>query len=411
MLLPVNPDRKFKIKMEMERRTAVRLYRCMIICMALLGCTRAIAQIPDSTTQVSLITVGPGDDLYSSFGHSLFWFSDPAKGIDASYNYGSFSFHTENFYIKFLRGTLPYKIDKGPLDAQVYYWQHENRSVAQQVLNLSVAQKQKLYALLEENYLPENREYRYRFFYDNCATRLQDMLLAACGDSISYQGYTHETRTFREWIDKYAHRQKPWADFGMDLAIGKTADKTATPMQATFLPDNLHDAFADARVTIGGKPEPLVAADRAIYTATPRPATGFLTPMVFFWLLALLTGLFTLWQLRGHKINFTFDKILFTVCALAGTVLLLLWFGTDHEDTVLNWDILWASPLLFIIAAGLSRVKKKPWVSVLLIVYALLLLAGTINLDKHNQVIIPVLLVLIIRLYYINTSLAKIPES
>ena len=383
----------------------------MIICTALLGWHRAAAQLPDSTTQVSLITVGPGDDLYSSFGHSLFWFSDPAKGLDASYNYGSFTFQTENFYIKFLRGTLPYKIDKAPLDAQVYYWQHENRSVVQQVLNLSVAQKQKLYALLEENYRPENREYRYRFFYDNCATRLQDMLLAACGDSIIYEGYTHETRTFREWIDKYAHRQKPWADFGMDLAIGKTADKTATPMQATFLPDNLHDAFADARVIAGGKPGPLVAADRVIYSATPRLTPGFLTPMLFFWVLALLTGLFTLWQLRSHRINFVFDKILFTACALAGTVLLLLWFGTDHEDTVLNWDILWASPILFIIAAGLSRKKKKPWVSVLLIVYALLLLAGTINLDKHNQVLIPVLLVLIMRLYYINTSLAKIPES
>ncbi len=409
MLSPVNPGRKIKLKM--ESRKALRLYRYMIICMALSGCTRAIAQIPDSTTQVSLITVGPGDDLYSSFGHSLFWFSDPSKGIDASYNYGSFTFQTENFYIKFLRGTLPYKIDKAPLDYQVYGWQSENRSVGQQVLNLSVAQKQKLYALLEENYRPENREYRYRFFYDNCATRLQDMLLDACRDSIVYEGYTHETRTFREWIDKYAHKQKPWADFGMDLAIGKTADKTATPMQATFLPDNLRDAFADARVMVGGKPEPLVAADHVIYTAAPRQPAGFLTPMVFFWLLALLTGLFTLWQLRGRKINFTFDKILFATCAIAGTVLLLLWFGTDHEDTVLNWDILWASPILFIIAAGLSRVKKKAWVSVLLIVYALLLLAGTVNLDKHNQVLIPILLVLIIRLYYINTSLAKIPES
>lgn len=403
----VNPGKKLKT----VRRDASRLYKCMIVCLLLIGCTRLIAQIPDSTTQVSLITVGPGDDLYSSFGHSLFWFSDPAKGLDASYNYGSFTFQTENFYIKFLRGTLPYKIDKGSLNHEVYVWQHENRSVVQQVLNLSAAQKQKLYALLEENYRPENREYRYRFFYDNCATRLQDMLLATCGDSIVYEGYTHETRTFREWIDKYAHKQKPWADFGMDLAIGKTADKTATPMQATFLPDNLHDAFADARIIVGGKPGPLVAADHIIYSAKPRQPAGFLTPMVFFWLLALLTGLFTLWQLRGHKINFTFDKILFTTCAIAGTVLLLLWFGTDHEDTVLNWDVLWASPILLIIAAGLSRVKKKAWVSVLLIVYALLLLAGTVNLDKHNQVLIPILLVLIIRLYYINTSMAKIPES
>lgn len=383
----------------------------VLVCCVILLAATGKAQTPDSTTQVSLITVGPGDDLYSSFGHSLFWFDDPAKGLDASYNYGSFVFETDNFYLKFLRGTLPYKIDKIPLPPQFNYWQYQNRSVTQQVLNLTSEQKQKLYNLLEENYRPENRTYHYRFFYDNCATRLQDMLIAACGDSLRYRGYTPEPRTFREWIDKYAFQQKPWADFGMDLAIGKPADEMATPMQATFLPDNLHDAFADAQVLVNGTPEPLVKAEHALYTATPRPAPGFFTPTVTFWLLALLIGAFTLWQLRSNRIHFGLDKLLFSVCATAGVILLLLWFGTNHEDTVRNWDVLWANPLLFFIAGGLSTQKKKPWVSVLLIVYALFLLAGTMNLDKHNQVLVPILLMLIVRLYYVNTSLAKIPES
>ncbi|WP_345027748.1 DUF4105 domain-containing protein [Ravibacter arvi] len=369
------------------------------------------AQVPDSTTQVSLITVGPGDDLYSSFGHSLFWFNDQAKGVDASYNYGGFSFQTENFYLKFLRGTLPYKIDKYPLAPQVYGWQYENRSVTLQVLNLTIPQKQRLYALLEENLLPQNQEYHYRFFYDNCATRLQDLLIKVCGDSLRYEGYPGEQKSFREWIDQYAYRQKPWADFGMDLAIGKPADKEATPMQATFLPDNLHDAFAAAQVIINGKPEPLVKGEQVIFKAAPRAEPGFLTPKVFFWLLALLAGLLTLWQIKKNKIQFTFDKILFSLCGIAGIVLLALWVGTDHEDTVLNWDILWANPLLFFIAGGLSARVRKPWISIALIVYAVFLIAGTINIDKHNQVLIPILLTLVIRIYYINKTLPKIPTS
>jgi len=372
---------------------------------------QSYGQLPDSTTQVSLITVGPGEDLYSSFGHSLFWFEDPGKGLDASYNYGSFDFDTENFYIKFLSGTLPYKLEKIPLAPQFNYWVRKNRSVTQQVLQLTTAQKQKLYSLLEENYKPEKRTYHYRFFYDNCATRLQDMLLAACGSEIKYDGYTHETLSFREWIDRYAHQQKPWADFGMDLAIGKPADKLATPMQATFLPDNLQAAFADAKITIDGKDQPLVAATYELYTATPRPPQGMFTPQTVFWILAVLTALFTWWQMRQNKISFTYDKILFNLTAIAGTILLLLWFGTNHEDTKWNWDVLWASPLLFLIAKDLSPRRKNTRISILLILYTILLLLGTVNLDKHNQVLIPILLTLVIRIYYINTRLPKIPKS
>lgn len=387
------------------------LRNSLLITLCCLLFTCSFAQVPDSTTQVSLITVGPGDDLYSSFGHSLIWFEDPARGLDASYNYGSFDFETENFYIKFLRGTLPYKIEKIPLAPQFHYWVRKNRSVTQQVLNLTVEQKQKLYALLEENYRPENRTYHYRFFYDNCATRLQDMLIAACGDALRYEGYARESMTFRQWIDRYAFRQKPWADFGMDLAIGKPADKTATPMQATFLPDNLMWAFEDAKIVVDGEEKPLVLSSYELYNATPRPEPGFLTPMVFFWALAFLTILLTWWQKRNQKISFTYDKILFQITALAGLILLLLWFGTNHEDTKWNWDVLWASPLLFFIALKLSRKKKSTSLSLMLIVYTLLLLAGTINLDKHNQVLIPILLTLVVRIYYINTALPKIPES
>lgn len=376
------------------------------------GVSQSPTYLPDSSTQVSLVTIGPGDDLYSGFGHSLLWFDDPSKGLDVAYNYGTFSFQTGNFYIKFLRGTLPYTVSKSALAPQLNYYAHqENRSITQQVLNLSSEQKQKLFQLLEENYLPENREYAYRFFYDNCATRLQDMVLAACGSQLRYTGYTEESKTFREWIDKYAFRQKPWADFGMDLAIGRPADETATPMQATFLPDNLHDAFAAAEILVGERVEPLVKAENVLYTANPRAEPGFFTPSVTFWLLALLVGLLTLWQLKTHRINFTFDKILFCICALAGLILMLLWFGTNHEDTARNWDVLWANPLLFFIAGGLSAKKKKNWVSVALIVYAIFVLAATINLDKHNQVLVPILLMIIIRLYYVNTSMTKIPES
>ena len=364
---------------------------------------------PDA--KVSLITVGPGTELYSGFGHSVMWITDPMQGIDRAYNYGTFSFETGNFYVKFLRGTLPYSLSVSPLQLQADYWISENRSIKEEILNLSPSQKQKLYEFLETNYLPENRLYQYKFFYDNCSTRLAVALKAACGDSLKFPGYTHEKRSFRQWIDKYAYEQNPWADFGMDLAIGSPSDEIATSEQATFLPDNLSTAFRDSKVQIDGRLLPLVASSRAIFTASPVAGSKWPTPMISFWVLAALTLSFTYWQIKKEKVDFTLDKILFSICGVMGWFILLLWFGTNHGVTSFNYDILWAFPLWLPLILFISSKQKPSWFQFLLIFYGFLLLCATGNLLKHNLVVIPILITLIIRVYYINNSLSKIPQK
>jgi hypothetical protein len=361
--------------------------------------------------RASLATVGPGTELYSGFGHSVLWIYDPVNALDNAYSYGTFNFQEGNFYVKFLRGTLPYSISVGSLNRQIAVAQYENRWVKEQVLDLSQIQKQKLYDFLENNYLPENREYQYKFFYDNCATRLTDALKAAVGDSLQYTGYTDEKRSFRQWIDKYAYRQNPWADFGMDLAIGDPADEIATPEQATFLPDNLSKAFADAKIKKGTTWAPLVAADKDLFVSTPPAEAGWLTPSVFFWTLAILIVAFTYWQNKGNSVNFTLDRILFSIVGLTGWLILLLWFGTNHGVTSWNYDILWAFPFWLPAIWYLSPTKKPSWFQFFLIFYAFLLLCATGNLMKHNYVLIPILIMLVTRIYYMNNTLAKIPQK
>jgi hypothetical protein len=361
--------------------------------------------------KISLITVAPGNELYSGFGHSVLWISDPMQRLDRAYNYGTFSFETGNFYVKFLRGTLPYSLSVGPLYQQAAYWQAENRSIKEEVLNLSPSQKQKLYDFLENNYLPENRLYQYKFFFDNCSTRMVTALKAACGDSLQFPGYTHEKRSFRQWIDKYAYKQNPWADFGMDLAIGAPSDEIATAEQATFLPDNLSTAFGDSKIKIGGQTLPLVASKNDIFVAQPVDNAELITPMIFFWVLAGLVLAFTYWQTKKNKIDFTLDKLLFGFAGVIGWFILLLWFGTNHGVTAFNYDILWAFPLWMPLIFFISPKKKPSWFQFLLIFYGFLLLCATGNLLKHNLVVIPILLILIIRVYYMNNSLSKIPQN
>jgi hypothetical protein len=371
----------------------------------------ALGTVLSPNAKVSLVTVGPGTDLYSGFGHSVLWIYDPNMGLDNAYSYGTFSFETGNFYLKFLRGTLPYTISVAPLAPQAAYWQSENRWVSEQILNLSPNQKQKLYDFLETNHLPENREYQYKFFFDNCATRLGLALKSACGDSLKYDGYTHEKRSFRQWIDKYAFKQNPWADFGMDLAIGAPSDDIATAEQATFLPDNLSVTFADAKIKKGDQWIPLVAETKEIIAATPAQPAHWLTPTVLFWALAVAILGFTYWQNTKNIINFTLDRILFTVVGLVGWLILLLWFGTNHGVTAWNYDILWAFPFWIPAIWYISPLKKPSWFQFFLIFYAFLLLCATGNLLKHNYVVIPIIVMLIIRVYYMNNTLSKIPEK
>lgn len=324
------------------------------------------AQALSKDAKVSLITVSPGEELYSSFGHNALWISDPTQGIDRVYNYGTFDFRTEGFYIKFMRGTLPYQLSVSPMYYTLYGAQAENRSVTEQVLNLSQNQKQKLYNFLENNYLPQNRQYAYKFFYDNCATRLRDVLKAACGDSLQYYNQpirgTFEAKSYRGWMNSYLGN-KPWARFGMNLGIGLPSDHIATPQEEMYLPDNLRDHAERAKI---GEQKLVLQRNKLFEATKPNPVSPpfyqyLLSPQfVFILLMGLLVRLNT-YQKRREKISFIFDKIIFSALGLAGWILLLLWIATDHGVTNWNLHLLWAFPLHFPLMLFLGNPKYRNW--------------------------------------------------
>ncbi len=132
-------------------------------------------------SDVSVITILPGDPLYSSFGHTAIRVRDDSADIDVGYNYGTFDFDEEGFYVKFLRGKLDYYLDRNRFDDVLYAYRMEERPVLEQRLNFTLEERQELFDRLETNYLPENRAYRYEFLYDNCSTRPRDVIEAVWG--------------------------------------------------------------------------------------------------------------------------------------------------------------------------------------------------------------------------------------
>ncbi len=355
---------------------------------------------------VTLLTIAPGQDLYSTFGHTALWIQDPPLGVDYVYNYGTFSFGDPTFAgqiafgIKFARGKLPYMLSIHGLDVLVYSSQRDNRSVIAQKLNLSAAQKSKLFALLQENYKPENRFYRYDFFYDNCTTRVRDMLQKVCGTDLKF-GDTIESHTFRQWLDLYAGKLT-YADFGMDLGVGSTADRPATAYESMFLPDNLMKLTTQATIVHNGKTEKFEVSNQVLFQAEPtteKPA-GF-TPAVLFWILLGLGLALTLWQWRGTGRQFWVDALFFTVIGLLGWVLFLLWVATDHQATIKNWQLVWAWPAHFPVALWLLKKNKPHWLRIYYLVYLgiiiLVLLSWEWIPQELDYELIPLVLLLALR--------------
>ena len=287
--------------------------------------------------------------MYSVFGHTAIRVNDPARGQDITYGWGGFRFAENNFYVKFLRGTLPYYIDAYDMNLMVYAYKAENRTIREQVLNLSAAQKQRLLRVLETNMLPQNRTYQYKFFYDNCASRPRDIVDKACDDSLTVPSKTRMTgKSYRDWMNDYLGG-KPWAKLGMNLAIGQPADEQTDGWHAMYLPSNVHDQMGQATLRqANGQIVPLVAIDRTLFEAskTFRQELPFIfDPEVVFALLGIAVAFLTARRYQRGRVDRWLDRLLFAFSGFWGWFLLLLWVGTDHGVTAWNPTLLYLMPL------------------------------------------------------------------
>ena len=332
-------------------------FRRWLTIFLLLFLSNLSAQNIGENTTVSLITCGSGNELYSTFGHSALHIYDPNTGLDRVYNYGTFDFDTPNFYVKFARGQLNYFLNVTDFNRFVRAYQYEGRWVYRQELNLSTIQKAEIFAFLENNALPQNKFYKYDFFYDNCSTRLRDGLEKLLGESLIYPDASADTTaTFREMIDLYL-LDLPWSDFGIDLALGMPCDEEADFREKMFLPDYLMANLGKAKVLREGEMQPLVKKEGMVLAENPNLTKSDASPIMWiFWVLMIFsfgTGIF----IHPQKLKW-FDIVFFTTVGILGIVIALLWFATEHTATKWNLNLLWALPTW--IWAAILLIRNKP---------------------------------------------------
>jgi len=311
------------------------------------------AQFTNSSadTTIYVLTCSPGADLYSVFGHTALMVKTPQS--DWVYNYGTFDFNTPNFYLKFSRGQLAYKLAKEQFGYFQYSYIREQRQIMAQELNLTAAEKTNLIALLEENALPENAEYKYNFFTDNCSTRVRDIVNKACGNNIEWNT-AENGLSFREMIQVYL-KDMEWSDLGIDVALGLPCDRAVLQNQQAFLPDSMYGMFSAAQLNA----KPLVKntfevlpAEKITFNKTLKDRTLPVIGIISGFLLAML------FMIKSHGFRKILSSFILLCNGLIGLLVFLLWFFTDHVDTANNLNILWANPLNLVLPF-IKSVKMK----------------------------------------------------
>ena len=294
--------------------------------------------------EISVLTCGSSDLIYAIYGHTAVRVNDPQRMFDVVFNYGVFSFNEPNFVYRFAKGQADYMLAPEKFSDFYESYQRNGRSIEEQVLNLKQEEKQQLFNFLIWNSRPENREYRYNFFSDNCATRVRDLVERQVEGKVVFSE-EGEGRTFRQHVNDY-QKVLPWTNFGIHLTLGSPSDKTATAYEEMFLPDFLMKHFADAQIKNGEVSRPLVKETRTIYDAGDQAQPGFslLSPVVVLSVVLLLVVFFSYRQYKRKEINDWPDYLLLFVTGLIGVV--LLWFVTYSEHPAMhpNYSLWWAVP-------------------------------------------------------------------
>ena len=361
------------------------------------------------SASIFMLTVSPGNELYTTFGHSAFRVVDKQNNLDRIYNYGTFNFDEPGFYLNFCRGKLDYMLSAYPyLWAEAQYIE-ENRSIIQQKLNLTPSLKNYLFQYLEWNHLPQNRRYRYDFFFDNCATRIRDVFEKTFGPDVELYLNTQRQWTFRQYLDLYL-KTHPFSDYGIDLALGAKTDRIATPYEAMFLPDYLFEAVQHGKIKIENQWQPLVAQVDTLHFVQKAGFTYWEIPWVHILtvLILLLTIHLTVKEIKvGRQTTVhLLDYLLFAYNGIIGIVLLLLWFATDHSTTADNWNIFWAWPTNLLILPFLHNSDKRKGLKGYFFVFTgiMVLILGAwawIPQDLH-EANIPIILAIALRSLFLS---------
>lgn len=348
-------------------------------------------------TRFSLLTASPGKAVWAHYGHTGIRYQDTDKHLDVVFNYGLFDFSAPNFIGRFVTGQTDYEVGTTEFYNFILEYQLENRAVTEQVLNLTPAEKDRLLNALLVNIQPENKVYRYNFFFKNCATQPRDIIEASLDGQVCYT-LEPTSPSLREVVHQHTEAY-PWVQYGIDFALGAKADDAADLRVQQFAPTILMASFAtaviksdstlvqtdctlvqtDSTVIQGAESglRPLVASTTELASIDPaleEAAPWTPGPLLVMWLMAGLTLLLVVlaWPLKANAnkrpikaLMNVWTGLIYGISGVLGCLLYFLVLFSEHPTVDVNYLAIWLHPLHLVFALGLLfkpfRRKVAPW--------------------------------------------------
>lgn len=365
----------------------ISLLRCLSLIICLLPANNISAQhyvesdLNMDSVEISLLTCRPRQNVYSLYGHTAIRIQDKQNHLDMAVNYGMFSFDKPFFILRFVFGLTDYSMDIEDFEAFRIYYATRGAGVKQQTLNLTKEEKRAIIDAIIKNYEPQNRVYRYNYFYDNCTTRARDILLDNIKGTIRYQTRNKNSESYREMIHDYNEQQR-WARFGNDLLLGIKADFPTNHEQQQFLPDNLRKDFDNAVIIDkNGLKRALVSnSSWVVLPGTQAEWSGFpLSPTTCAIIFFVIVVAFSIYERCKTKMFWGMDIFLMLLTGLCGLILLAMVFS-QHPTVRVNLQILLLNPIslifLYPTVKCLRRNVIHRWLMAWMILIVLFLIGG-----------------------------------
>ncbi len=319
----------------------------------LLVCALPQQVVPTSSTaspQIELISIDYGGGMHATFGHTALRVKYPS-GKDLSYNFGGVDMDQSNFWVLLMQGQVEAFLDVQPYHKLLLHYSGEDRTIKSRALALSPGQATHLAQRLKTIAASEkSRRYVYNHIYDNCTTRVAELLDEVLDGQLSVVAKSKSVGTQRQWIMRRARHSLP-IYLALDLTGNGSGDKPISLWQTTFLPDAF-DQIVDSTQIKGA---PLVSSIKTEYQSI-----NYLHSVLFDWpwtriylLLGLPLLLLSWYWTRLGTLIFGLSS------GLTGCFILGLWLSSNYAFFGSNWNLVVFLPTQLIL--GLSALKSSWW--------------------------------------------------